>query len=104
MGIITSFPFNNKNTQSVIILILVKTLNTIYSISELALEIPEGEFPSFYGWIEIMKSTYAVKQSYITPEAHAAIIKSNQENGTPDYSHVGTTAQGVPITFYAKQN
>ena len=46
-----------------------------------------------------MKATDAVKKSYLSPEAHAAFIKSIKDGH--DYSHADVTGQG--ITIYAKK-
>lgn len=72
----------------------------MYTFPELAEEFPEEKYPSFYGWIERMKATDAVKQSYQPPEAHAAFVKGVKE-GVHDYSHSDTTGKGV--TIYAKK-
>ena len=65
---------------------------------EFAAVVKEEEFPEFYGWVERMKGTDAVKGSYQSPEAHLAFIKSVKA-GVHDYSHADVTGQG--ITIYA---
>ena len=65
---------------------------------EFAAVVKEEEFPEFYGWVERMKGTDAVKVSYQPPEAHLAFIKSVKA-GVHDYSHADVTGQG--ITIYA---
>lgn len=47
-----------------------------------------------------MSANDAVKQSYLSPEAHAAFVKSARA-GSHDYSHADVTGKG--ITIYAKK-
>lgn len=68
--------------------------------TELSAQISEDQFPDFFGWIERMKANDAVKQSYSSPEAHAAFAKSVRA-GSHDYSHADVTGKG--ITIYAKK-
>ena len=67
---------------------------------EFAAVVKEEEFPEFYGWVERMKGTDAVKGSYQPPEAHLAFMNSVKA-GVHDYSHADVTGQG--ITIYAKE-
>ena len=72
----------------------------LFLITETEGEFPEDQYPDFFGWVERMKATDAVKRSYQPPEAHAAFIKSVKA-GPHDYGHADTTGQG--ITIYAKK-
>jgi glutathione S-transferase len=62
--------------------------------------VKQEDFPDFFGWIERMKATDAVKKLYQPPEAHLAFVKSVQA-GVHDYSHADVTSKG--ITIYAKK-
>ena len=75
--------------------------NLLFSLVEIAAQIKEDQLPDFFGWIERMKATEAVKKSYLPPEAHAAFFKLMQATGTHDYSHADVTGEG--ITIYAKK-
>ena len=60
---------------------------------EFAAVVKEEEFPEFYGWVERMKGTDAVKGSYQPPEAHLAFIKSVKA-GVHDYIRNARWASG----------
>ena len=63
---------------------------------EFAVVVKEEEFPEFYGWVERMKGTDAVKGSYQPPEAHLAFIKSVKA-WVHVYSHADVTGQGITM-------
>ena len=76
-------------------------ISVIVSPSDLAGVFQKDKYPAFFGWISRMTANEAVKQSYRSPESHAAFIKTAKETGTHDYSHTDTTGKGV--TIYARK-
>ena len=58
-------------------------------------QVKEDGFTHFFGWLEHMKATEALKKSYQPPEAHAATFK----NGKGDYNHADVTGEGITRTL-----
>jgi hypothetical protein len=67
---------------------------------ELGSLVTKDKFPIFFEYLDHMKEDEAVKQSYLSTEAHIAFVKSYKA-GVHDYSIADT--KGTGITIYAKK-